>query len=300
MRIAAYIMAGDPAWLRSSVESYYDLVDQLYVSYDEGGLSWTGQPLPVQRCLDLVREVDRARKVVYLPGTFWRPDAAPMDNDTHQRQVTLNAAAEDADWVVQLDTDEIVLDPDEFVRAIGTADANGRDGLEYPARCMYAALGDGRYLEQSSRFGRLAATYPGPVAVRTGTRLTVARQGPSPESLWRVDFRRQNTDPGHPAGARVDATVRPDQAIVHLSWVRSEADLRAKGGSSGHANDFNWSLAVAKWRWRQEHPVSTILTTPLRFGFGLRWFRLGRVAVPLAPGTDRRIGDGWSEQSGRR
>jgi hypothetical protein len=299
MKLAAYFMAADPSWLRASLASYYGIVDRIFVSYDVNHLGWTGRPVPVQRCLELARKIDTDGKITELPGEFWRPDFDPMANDTHQRQVTLDAASQDADWVLHLDTDEIVLDPAAFTQAIATADENGRDGLEYPARCMYAWLGSGRYLEQSTRFGRLSASYPGTVAIRAGTRLNVARHGPASSRLWRIDFRRQNTDTAHAPGTRVDAQVRADQAILHLSWVRSEADLRSKGGSSGHAHDFDWSRAVTRWSRRQRHPYLTTLTSPLRRGAGMQWLRLGSAKLSLPPGADERTGDGWREPGQR-
>ena len=223
LRLAAYVLAGDAAWLRQSLESYYDLVDEIVVSYDTAMLGWTGEPVPVKKCLEIAASaLDREQKVSYLQGEFWRPAFSPMENETHQRQVSLDAAANGADWIIQLDADEILLDPAAFSGALADGHVEGRSGLEYPARWMYAALGRNRYLEQSSRFGRLAAGYPGPVAVRPGTRLRVGRQGPEAAQLWRVDFRNRNTDPAHPRDIHIDGVVRPLQAILHLSWVRSE------------------------------------------------------------------------------
>jgi hypothetical protein len=278
LRVAAYVLAADPAWLSAGVRSYYGLVSRIFVSYDADGRSWTGQQLPIERCLDIIRELDTDGKVTLLPGRFWRPAERPLDNDTYQRQVCIDAASEIADWIIQLDADEILLDPATFARELVAADADGRDGLEYPARCLYASLARGRYLEESRRFGGIAATYPGPVAVRAGSRLRVARQGPS--SLRRVDFRKRNTDPSHPRSSPVDAVIAPAQGMIHFSWVRSEEELRAKGRSSGHAHDFDWDKAIDSWLWHQRHPYLTALTTPLRRRPPSRWLRISRIELP--------------------
>lgn len=288
LRLAAYLMAGDAAWLRPSLASYYDMVDRIVVTYDAQRLGWTGRPVAVEECLEIVRALDSANKVEFLPGRFWRSECTPMENDTYQRQVSLAAAGRGVDWILQLDTDEIVLDAEALATEIAAAEANGREGLEYPARWMYASLGGDRYLEQSNRYGRLAAGYPGPVAVRAGARLRHARQGPEWSQLWRVDFRRKNTDPAHPRGVRVDSVVSADQAVLHLSWVRTEAELRAKGRSSSHADDLDWDRAVDRWLWHQRHPYLTVLTTPMRGGGVSRWLRIGR--VPTAR-LDRPVDD---------
>jgi hypothetical protein len=278
LRIAAYVLAADPAWLTHSIASYYGLVDQILVSYDEGGRSWTGQPLPVEQCLDAIRTLDTERKVSLLPGRFWRPGEHPMDNETYQRQVCLDAMQASADWIIQLDTDEILLDQAAFARELAVADVTGRNGLEYPARWLYASLGGDRYLERSRRLGGIAAGYPGAVAVRAGTRLRVARQGADP--LWRVDFRPRNTDPARSRDASVDSVVGAQQGIAHLSWVRSEEELRAKGRSSGHARDLDWDRDIDRWLWHQRHPRATVLTSPRWHRPSSRWLRISHVELP--------------------
>ncbi len=44
MRLNAYVLAADPAWIEESVASYYDLVQRILVSFDDSGTSWTGHP----------------------------------------------------------------------------------------------------------------------------------------------------------------------------------------------------------------------------------------------------------------
>ena len=46
MSIGAYVLLADPAFLASSLRSYYDMVDTIAIVYDESALSWTGKPLP--------------------------------------------------------------------------------------------------------------------------------------------------------------------------------------------------------------------------------------------------------------
>ena len=46
MRLTAYILAADPAWIEASIQSYYDIVEQIVVCYDRDRLGWTGPRSP--------------------------------------------------------------------------------------------------------------------------------------------------------------------------------------------------------------------------------------------------------------
>ncbi|WP_454729805.1 hypothetical protein [Cellulosimicrobium protaetiae] len=277
MRVSAYVLLADPSFLRASLLAYYHLVDRVVLSYDETSTSWTGTPLPVDECLAVVEEIDTDGKCVHAPGSFARLDEHPLDNDTYQRQSALDAASEGADWVLQLDTDEVMLDPAAFRASLDAAERAGAGGLHYPARWLYSRVAPGRYLESSTRLGRPAASYPGPLAVRAGTTLAHARQADVP--LYRVDLRPWNTDPSHPHDTVVHEVVRPDQAVLHFSWVRRPEAMRQKFGWSGHTAHYSRPGVYESWVGRSRHPRRTVLTSPLRRE---DWFRL--VTVPEPPG----------------
>ncbi|HEY5224724.1 MAG TPA: hypothetical protein VIJ18_16965 [Microbacteriaceae bacterium] len=278
MRVSAYVLVADPAFLRESILAYYDRVDRIVLSYDETSTSWTGTPLPVAECLGLIESVDTEHKCVRAPGRYARLGHHPLENDTFQRQCALAEASDGADWVLQLDTDEVVLDAARFFRALRRAEATGSSGLDFPARWLYAHVGRRCYLEASSRFWRARGGYPGPVAVRAGTRLVQARQAEVP--LYRVDLRPWNTDPSHHHLSSVHETVPLDSAIAHYSWVRDDETMRRKFGWSGHTDAYSKPEVYRRWVARQRHPVRTVLTTPFRRD---DWFRLAR--VPEARGA---------------
>lgn len=260
MRLHAYVMAADPAYLAASVLSYYGAVDRIIVSYDENGLSWAGHEIPVDDCLAIIRSIDTDGKCVLSPGSFTRTDLLPLDADTAQRQVALDEASQEADWVLQFDTDEVIPDLDVFLRSIDTAEDAGAAGLDFPSRWLYSRIGPGRFLERSGRFGGIITGYPGPLAVRAGTRLTLARQTDAP--LFRVDVRPWNRDPFHPRDAIVHEVVDPEQAVIHYSWVRTDATMARKLDWSGHAPETDGRHEYSKWSWRTRHPVATAMSSP--------------------------------------
>ncbi len=262
LRVGAYVLIGDPAHLVQSVRSYYDLVDEVVAVYDGDGLGWAGRPLPIEQCLDALEPIDTAGKVRHLTGDFHRPDGAPLELETAERNTAIASFGGRVDWVLQIDSDEVVANPDRLLESVVHADTSGRCALEYPARWLYGHVGGERYLERCRRGWGVSAGYPGAVAVRAGTVLSLARQCDVP--TWRVDFRGRNTDPAHPPDAPVDEQVAPDDAIWHFSWVRSEAELREKAAISGHADEFDWNAEIDLWLARCRHPRLTSLLTPIR------------------------------------
>jgi hypothetical protein len=275
MRLNAYVLAGDPAWIPQSIGSYYGLVDRIIVSYDRQGRSWSGAPLSVEESLARIRAADPDGKVVMLPGDYADPERFTMRLETEQRQASLDAASEGADWVIQLDTDEIVPTPSVFGNHIARAHDRAAEALDYPARVLYARTADGVFLEQSRRFWGWQAAYPGPVAVRAGTTLSFARQAEA-APLYRVDMAPWNTDPAHPRWARVHAVVRPGDAVLHMSWVRTEAQMAEKAVVSGHASSRDWTRELRTWRTRARHPVRTALAAPFT-GDPVQRYRMSRL-----------------------
>ncbi|GAA4720083.1 hypothetical protein GCM10023216_06110 [Isoptericola chiayiensis] len=267
MRANAYVLAADPHFLAASIRSYYDRVERIIVSYDRSSTSWTGTRLPVDQCLTIIKSVDVDGKCVLAPGDFWQPGEEPIANDTYQRQVALDQAGEGVDWVLQLDTDEVMVSPDTFFRMVERAEAVGADALEYPARWLYARVGDvpggGRYLEASTRFWRPAASFPGPLAIRPGVTLDCARQASTAVS-YRVDIRPWHTDRVQGYQRLVHDVVGVDDAVVHYSWVRPDDQMRRKFGWSGHAATYSRPAVYQRWVERAQRPWRAVMATPFR------------------------------------
>jgi len=287
LRLGAYFLLGDPAFLEQSIRSIYAIAERIVVVYDEAGLSWTSRPLPIEQCLSVVERMDTEGKMVLLPGRYHDTGLLPLEAETLERNTGISALGHDVDWVVQIDTDEVLGSPRRFVRAIARAHSEGMAALDYPARWLYGHVGGQTYLERCRRTWGIAAGYPGPMAVKAGTTLRLARQCDVP--IWRIDFRRRNTDPAHPRDARVDELVRPDEGIWHFSWVRSEQEMRDKAASSGHVDEVNWGREIDRWLGRCRHPHLTTLLTPVRRPPAVvgapTWLRTARVPESVVAGA---------------
>ncbi|MEZ0325931.1 MAG: hypothetical protein ACAH95_08485 [Fimbriimonas sp.] len=261
MRIKAYVLAADPAWLQGSVTSYYDLVDEILVSYDTDGCGWTGKPVPVDVCLNRLREVDKDGKMRFVPGRYFCPRRSPMENDTYQRQCCIDELSGSADWIVQVDTDEVVMDLRTFASCITEAGDGQFGAVEMPQRLLVCHISGNRFVEARNRYWRLCrGFYPGPVAVRAGARLKQARR--CEERAFHVDF--QPARPGFDSitletNHRV---VSKNQGVAHYSWVRTEAEMRRKLGTWSHAKDGDWGQHMRIWNRCRRHPLLAMVTNP--------------------------------------
>jgi hypothetical protein len=264
MRLNAYVLLADPVWLTASVESYYEHVDRIVACYDEDAIGWNGQPIDVDVCVERMRALDHDEKVVFLPGKFHGPGWAGMDGDTRQRQIALDVAGVGADWVLQIDTDEIVPRFDLVSRGIEDTSRADLSACWFPQRWLYARVGNRWFFENARRRVLSAASYPGPIAVRPGVQLVHGRQDMSPRVL--IGFSGKGGLPKR-------------HAIIHLAWVRSPAQMVVKSRLSGHAEDFDWPRAIDDW--------GDAHTRPLRFAARNffrpvhRHFRLMRVPIRL-------------------
>lgn len=279
MRITAYVLAGDPAWAAESLSSYYCLVDRVIVSFDDRFLSWSGSPMPTQRAIDELRSADPDNKLVLAPGSFAAPEQPTLVTETQQRQAALDAASAGADWVLQVDTDEVLLSPEAFLAFLQRADELSCDALDFPLRDFYQRIGTHTYLEHCGRLWGPQAAYPGPLAVRAHTQLAHCRQVLAP--TYRVDFSWHNTDPAHGRNAPVHAMVEPDQAVAHMSWVREPEEMALKADTSGYAGARDWQRDLSRWEHRGRHPVREMLLAPLKRD---RYDRFRIARIPVARG----------------
>jgi hypothetical protein len=262
MRLKAYILAADPNWIETSVLSYYGLVEEIVVSYDRNGVGWSGHPIPMDECLGRLRAIDKDKKMCFIGGDYYRPRFSPMENDTHQRQCSIDKIGNTADWIIELDTDEILPNAKVFVERLAEVPKD-RIVVEWPMRVFFQRTNAGRFLEVTTFLRQQLTEYPGPVATRPGVRLDCARRS-STASKWRFDIRRKNYDLETKSWYVADSVIPKNDAILHFSWVRSEADILRKVRGWGHATDFKgddyfekvWKVAPQKWPFLYNfHPV---------------------------------------------
>lgn len=282
MRLKAYVLAADPAWIEASVTSYYELVEEIIVSSDYHSLGWTGKPVRSAECIERLAAIDVDKKMRFVTGHYARLDHHPVVNDTYQRQIAFDEASQGADWVVHIDTDEVLANPAVFKSCLEEAGERGFEAMDFPGRFLYKQIGRNRFLEMCSRFWQIAAAYPGPVAARPGTKLRLCRQ--CDVALFRVDFRAKSTSPAHPKMVPVHRVIGEHEGIYHYSWVRDEAAMLRKTQTWGHALDRKWESDLAHWLWSGRHPYLTMLSCLWQRGEFHKRLRISQIPeVPTMP-----------------
>ena len=271
MRLRAYVLAADPAWLETSIQSYYDIVEKIVVSYDRNKVGWTGRALPIDECIDRAKSVDKDKKMEFAPGNFAILSNSPMENETRQRREALAQAGE-ADWVLQLDTDEVVTKPSSLLKRLAALPASV-SCARWPMRSFFQRSVDGRYLEVCSRWrGHMEEYFP--IAVRSGATLFEAR------NTFKDTVTLRSRTFSIESLSNASSRLARDETMLHFSWVRSQEQMLRKLQSWGHSRDFDteryyreiWSRAPTEWsRLRDFHPL-----TPAT------WPALRRVKLPYA------------------
>src|SRR5262249_3221630 len=157
---------------------------------------------------------DVDRKMELCPGDYARPGHSPMENDTHQRQHALEAARTGADWVLAIDTDEVLPDAETFARRLAEVPVEFRPA-EWPMRSFFRRTDSGLFLEVCTPIRCQLSEYPGCVAVRPGVEFLKARR--VPESSWRFEVRKVSRDPLTGRRFTASGVVTKSEAILHFS-----------------------------------------------------------------------------------
>ena len=247
MQIAAYVCLGDPAWIEASVMSYYPYVTKIIATYDQDGLSWSGPEIDIEVCIRRLRAIDVDGKVLFVPGKFAIPSnfENPMLSDTNQRQVGLDVASEYGDWVLQLDTDEIIANWNVFLSHLEYAATNGYESLYYPSIYVYQLISKQVALESCQRWGRRQPGYPGPLCIRSGSTLYHSRRS----KVSAVHVSCQNSyDTVIEASAHVVSVQIPaNDCVVHITKGRSPDYMSKKFKTWSHASDRDYTMDLVYW-----------------------------------------------------
>jgi len=279
VKLNAYVLAADPTWLRASVLAYYPYVEKLIVSYDADSRGFTGAPIRVEECLALLRTIDTESKIEFLPGHHIASDKDYLGADTQQRSEALAHAALGADWVLQIDTDEVLPNWSPVEEALATAESLQLPAVEWPLRVLFRRLRDGSYLEVVTDTGSPHFEYA-TIAVRPGIELVECRRtaGSFLRPIVRGDRSSLQLRRPPVSGEHRAEILDAGEAIWHNSWARSPAAIREKIASWSHNQGAasrlyyyrTWLPAPFTWRvLRRFHPVAPEL-----------WYRLQKSAPP--------------------
>jgi hypothetical protein len=208
------LLAYDWKYAFEAIRSYYAIADEIILGLDTDRISWSKKPFVFddQAVAEFIAAIDTDKKIRILEGNFHAHEA-PIDNDTSERR-QLGAACRAGNWVVQIDADEILLNPLELVNYLNAIPHDvDAWGSWLP---VYKIIGNKALIV----VGFMEAA---PVATRAPERYQFARV----------------TDQ--------TAVISPLN-MLHLSWGRTEEELLQKLTNWGHSTDIDIEKTIGLWR----------------------------------------------------
>lgn len=222
MKIAVgYLVSYDYPYLLHSLRSLYEHVDDIVLSVDRDGLTWSGNAVTIpDSFFEQVAEYDTDKKIRYHRDSFYRPDLSPSDCDTRQRNL-LSQCMGDGCWQLQVDVDEYFVDFTAFKQFLGQHSHLLTDPASTPVSIR---------LRWVTLFKQLANGF---LYIDNGEPFAIATN-----LVGRHSYCREFRDV---------SVIQADFAVVHQSWARDEAEIAQKIANWSHKADFDVDAFFAFW-----------------------------------------------------
>lgn len=197
-----------------SVMCHYAISDEIFVGLDVDRISWNGNKFTFNDAefFDYVKKIDVDHKIKVIERNF-HTLSKPMQNETLEKNY-LSGLCKPGNWKLQIESDENMLNPNEFKQWLETKDLN----------CAIR----GQWITVFKAFGDdlLIANDPGG-KVEIGTK-----------KVSQYTIARTTNEP----------SIQSPMLLLHYSWGReSKEALAEKFRNWGHAGDFDVDTYVNLW-----------------------------------------------------
>ena len=234
-------VAYDWEFLEYSLPAIYDHVAAICLSVDADYKSWNGNTFSfdIDRFHQSVKNVDTKGKIHILREAFYSPARTPIENENYQRRRMAEVLGK-ADWIVQIDTDEIIIKPKTFI-----SELEKYKGQKRPVNIHGIWI---NLIKQTS----------------SGFIYSILKTPPLATNKPEYNYGRTN---GH-------FNIHTNSFIVHITWARSEEEIKYKLLNWGHSHEFNgmsfykiWqALDDFNWRYIKDfHPMGNDKINELYF-----------------------------------
>jgi hypothetical protein len=245
---AISLVAYDYRFLLATIPSYLDFVDELLVGVDSDRLTMTGTPfeIPASFFEDLQRLDQKPAKIRVISRPFYSPSRSPMENEVAERNA-LSFETLAQNWIVSIDSDELVLNPRQFFRFLRKQKSDEDVCIEARWITAFKDLGTSVLVIAAGADGALERF---PIATR--------RRG------------------GFVTGRRTQAAaVLSPGLVLHYSWARREDEVRQKLENWSHSRDFD----VTKYFefWKNVHADNYLAVRAFHPIWPTTWSRLVKV-----------------------
>jgi glycosyltransferase involved in cell wall biosynthesis len=229
---AGICVAYDWSYLELSLPSIYTIADSICLSVDADCKSWNGNIFPFDwdRFYQMIDSIDSEKKIQVLKEPFFDASRTPIENECYQRKRMADFLG-NSDWVVQIDTDEIIINPKDFKALLA------------------------KY-KHSQRAINIHGIWINLIKHTTsGYIYSVTKTPPLATNSPVYEYGRTN---GH-------FSIYTNTFIGHITWARPEEEVYYKLKNWGHSHEFNgmsffkiWqALDDENWKYIKDfHPMN--------------------------------------------
>jgi len=214
-----FLMSYDYELLKKSIPPVYALADTIFLAMDHKKRTWSGNYFEVDPSFyQWLAEFDSDKKITIYEDNFYVPDITGIQNDTRERYM-LALKMGIGNWLVQVDSDEIFIDFEKFVRRLRKYDSYLDNPDQHPIQLAGFHINVYKYLDD----GLLYIDEP--------TKLMLATNWPN----YKV---AKNTR---------ERIIYADDFILHEGLARTEEELLLKLDNWSHKHEMNPNF-LEKWR----------------------------------------------------
>ena len=214
-----FLMSYDYELLKKSIPPVYEMADTIFLALDHKKRTWSGNYFEIDGSFyKWLKEFDVKNKVVIYEDDFYVPEISGMQNDTRERYM-LALKMGIGNWLIQVDSDEIFIDFEKFVKRIRKYDSYLKNPSKHPIQFAGFHINVYKYLED------------GLLYVNKPTKLLLATNYPNYKYA-------KNTK---------ERIIYDEDFILHEGLARTEEELVLKLKNWSHREDVNPNF-LEKWK----------------------------------------------------
>jgi len=217
--IVGFLMSYDYDKLRHSIPPVYNKADKIYIALDHKQRTWKGTHFEIDaEFFEWLTEFDTDKKIEIYKDDFFRSELSTIQNDTRERHL-LALKMGIGNWLVQVDSDEIFIDFNQFVASLRKHDRFLDNPKKNPVQIAGFLINIYKYLDE----GLLYVNQP--------TKVMLATNYPNYKNA------RNNKE----------RVIYTNNILLHECLSRDEESLKFKLKNWGHSHQLNDEF-FPKWK----------------------------------------------------
>jgi hypothetical protein len=203
------LVSYDYKYAQEAIDKYYDIADEIILGIDQDHITWSGNKFEFP-LMAFQHFVEHRPKIKVVRGNF-HSLPRPIDNDTAERRF-LSTQCKPGNWIVQIDADELMLNPKEFKQFMEDNDEL-LDGCAIKAHWIttFKAFEGNKFLVIDA-------------SADTDGKIFIGTKVPNAYTTCR------DTN---------EMAIQTPLRLLHASWGRTREELKEKLENWGHSKDFD-------------------------------------------------------------